>query len=148
MCYHFPRYHMISNLTRASFNFRLLDPRTLLSAALVSKKWLNLCRADSTLRKRIFQQIRHERRELLKPIPFKIERDNQSLPFSNLNGINRTPVPTGPSKSYSMHSLEPYVYPTVAQSCDTHFYKMHPSCDFSPSCEECTVNVLHSPHNI
>jgi hypothetical protein len=103
-------------LNTASFNFRLLDPRTLLSAALVSKKWLNLCRTDSTLRKRIFQQIRHERRELLKPIPFVIEREqhNRCLPFSNLNGNNRTPVSPGSSKSYKIHYLKPYVYLTDA----------------------------------
>ncbi|XP_069683207.1 uncharacterized protein [Periplaneta americana] len=76
---------------------RNLDPRTLLSAAMVNKTWLNYCRADSTLRKRIKQQIAMERRERLRPFIVTVDRQdrNNLRPFSSVNVHRRvtyTPV--------------------------------------------------------
>nr|CAD7418236.1 unnamed protein product [Timema poppensis] len=41
---------------------RLLDPASLLSSALVNRKWLRVCRGDAVLRTRIRQQLRRVRR--------------------------------------------------------------------------------------
>jgi hypothetical protein len=78
----------------------MLDSRTLLTAAMVNKKWLNLCRADLTLRTRIRQQIRQERKEILNPFVVSIVRRNQnnSQPLASLNGVHRITVSAVSSK--------------------------------------------------
>lgn len=84
----------------------MLDSETLLSAAMVSKKWLNLCRADSHLRKRILQQIIFERVEqYLIPLRISIQRrdPNNYCPLSTVNGHHRMTVAPVSSK-FSMSS--------------------------------------------
>nr|CAD7204298.1 unnamed protein product [Timema douglasi] len=69
---------------------RLLDPRSLLSAALVSRKWLQLCRSDAVLRSKVRRQLRKERRERVDPIDSRVRvlRDTQKVhrPFAVRNG--------------------------------------------------------------
>nr|CAD7575690.1 unnamed protein product [Timema californicum] len=78
--------------TRAGIvkNGRLLDPRSLLSAALVSRKWLQLCRSDAVLRSKVRRQLRKERRERVDPIDSRVRvlRDTQKVhrPFAVRNG--------------------------------------------------------------
>jgi hypothetical protein len=83
-----------------NFVCRMLDSRSLLSAAMVSKKWLKLCQADKTLRTRIRQQILQERKECLEPLVFIIERTFQknSQGLATLNGSHRVTVSAVPSK--------------------------------------------------
>jgi hypothetical protein len=99
----------------------MLDSRTLLSTAMVSKKWLNLCRADSTLRKRILQQIILERKERLNPIVFSIQRKhpNNYCPLSTVNGNHRITVAPVSSK-FSMLSL--FVKINAMFSTELHNY--------------------------
>jgi hypothetical protein len=85
----------------------MLDSRTLLSAAMVSKKWLNLCHSDSALQKRILQQIFHERKESLNPFVFRIERKylNNYRPLSTMNGNHRVTVSPVSSKFSTLSSF-------------------------------------------
>jgi hypothetical protein len=85
----------------------MLDPRTLLSAAMVSKKWLDLCRSDSTLRKRILKQIRLEKKEYLHPFVVRIQRKhtNNYSPLSTMNGSHRMTITPVSSKSSTLFSL-------------------------------------------
>jgi len=99
----------------------MLDSRTLLSAAVVCKKWLNLCHEDSTLQKRILKQILKERRECLDPVMFIVERKcpHNYQALSTMNGYHRVTVSSAPSK-YSpicsflkikmFHNTGPYNY--------------------------------------
>ncbi|KAJ4427895.1 hypothetical protein ANN_23903 [Periplaneta americana] len=88
---------------------RNLDPRSLLSAAMVNKRWLSLCRADSVLRERIRQQIVTERQERLK-FTVTVERDiQQPRPFSAVNGNRRitfNPVSKWPPNCHP-HKIQP-----------------------------------------
>jgi hypothetical protein len=83
-----------------NFVCRMLDSRSLLSAAMVSKKWLKLCQADKTLQTRIRRQIWQERKEFLEPIVFTIERTSHknSQELATLNGCHRVTVSAVPSK--------------------------------------------------
>lgn len=83
-----------------NFVCRMLDSRSLLSAAMVSKKWLKLCRADKTLQTRIRQQIWQERKECLYPFAITIERTSQknSRGLATLNGCHRVTVSAVSSK--------------------------------------------------
>ncbi|XP_069683206.1 uncharacterized protein [Periplaneta americana] len=80
---------------------RNLDPRSLLSAAMVNKRLLSFCRADSTLCQRIKQQIVIERRESLNPFRVTVDRQdrNNLQPFTSVNVHRRvtfTPVSNSP----------------------------------------------------
>lgn len=79
---------------------RMLDSRSLLSAAMVSKKWLKLCHADKTLQTRIRQQIWQERKECLDPFVITVERTSQknSWALATLNGCHRVTVSAASSK--------------------------------------------------
>ena len=83
-----------------NFVCRMLDSRSLLSAAMVNKKWLKLCHADKTLQTRIRQQIRQERKECLDPFVITIERTSQknSRELATLNGCHRVTVSAASSK--------------------------------------------------
>jgi len=78
----------------------MLDSRSLLSAAIVSKKWLKLCHADKILQTRIRQQIWQERKECLNPFVITIERTSQknSRVLVTLNGCHRITVSAVSSK--------------------------------------------------
>jgi len=78
----------------------MLDTRSLLSAAMVSKKWLKLCHADKILQSRIRQQIWQERKEYLNPFVITIERTSQknSQGLATLNGCHRVTVSAASSK--------------------------------------------------
>ncbi|XP_023724483.1 uncharacterized protein LOC111873767 [Cryptotermes secundus] len=74
---------------------RMLDSRTLLSAAVVSKKWRNLCHADSRLQKKIMQQIMFQGvAQYLNPHKISIQRrdPNNYCPSSTMNGHHRMTV--------------------------------------------------------
>ena len=83
-----------------NFVCRMLDTRSLLSAAMVSKKWLKLCHADKILQSRIRQQIWQERKEYLNPFVITIERTSQknSQGLATLNGCHRVTVSAASSK--------------------------------------------------
>lgn len=83
-----------------NFVCRMLDSRSLLSAAMVSKKWLKVCHADKTLQTRIRQQIWQERKECLDPFVIAIERTSQknSRVLATLNGCHRVTVSAVSSK--------------------------------------------------
>lgn len=83
-----------------NFVCRMLDSRSLLSAAMVSKKWLKLCHADKTLQTRIRQQIWQERKECLDPFVITIERTSQknSRGLATLNGCHRVTISAVSSK--------------------------------------------------
>jgi hypothetical protein len=99
----------------------MLDSRTLLSAAMVSKKWLNLCHADSALQKRILQQILLERKECLNPFVFSIQRKhpNNYRPLSTMNGNHRMTVEPV-SRKFSL--LSSFVKINVILSTALHNY--------------------------
>ncbi|XP_023722864.1 uncharacterized protein LOC111872865 [Cryptotermes secundus] len=71
---------------------RMLDSKTLLSAAMVSKKWLSLCHADLTLRTRIRQQIHQERKEIWNPRVIVRTYQNNSQPLAAFSGVHRITV--------------------------------------------------------
>ena len=80
---------------------RMLDSRTLLSAAKVSKKWLNLCHSDSRLQERILQQIMLAGVEQYQnPRRMSIQRrdPNKYCSVSNKNGHHRMAVAPASSK--------------------------------------------------
>ncbi|XP_063239635.1 uncharacterized protein LOC134540684 [Bacillus rossius redtenbacheri] len=51
----------------AQMILRQLDSKSLLAAALVSRRWLQLCRSDAVLRGRVRRQLRREQRERSNP---------------------------------------------------------------------------------
>ena len=76
---------------------RMLDSRTLLSAAKVSKTWLNLCHSDSRLQERILQQIM-----LAGVEQYQNPRPNKYCSVSNMNGHNRMTVVAPVSGKFSL----------------------------------------------
>ncbi|XP_066991562.2 uncharacterized protein [Anabrus simplex] len=88
---------------------RLLDSRSLVSAALVSKRWLQLCRMDRTLKHRVHRQLHRERCKIYEliigsqPTVLRDCDENSAIPvpFAPRNDRFKTVKPSSQSINYT-----------------------------------------------
>nr|CAD7443753.1 unnamed protein product [Timema bartmani] len=89
--------------------FRLLDPGSLLSSALVNRKWLRVCRGDVVLRARIRRQLRRVRRNRVEhagsrvTVTRDLQQQSSNRLFAHRN--NKVKVVSGGEQAVLPHVL-------------------------------------------
>ncbi|PSN37612.1 hypothetical protein C0J52_20083 [Blattella germanica] len=69
---------------------RQLDARSLISAAMVNRRWLALCRSDLVLREKVRAELRRQRTARMFPTPVRVLRSSDNCqPFGSVN-VQRT----------------------------------------------------------
>ncbi|PSN46999.1 hypothetical protein C0J52_17336, partial [Blattella germanica] len=69
---------------------RQLDARSLISAAMVNRRWLALCRSDLVLREKVRAELRRQRTARIFPTPVRVLRSSDNCqPFGSVN-VQRT----------------------------------------------------------
>ncbi|PSN39219.1 hypothetical protein C0J52_24663 [Blattella germanica] len=69
---------------------RRLDARSLISAAMVSRRWLTLCRSDLVLSQEVRAELRRQRTARMFPTPVRVLRSSDNCqPFGSVN-VQRT----------------------------------------------------------
>ncbi|PSN29298.1 hypothetical protein C0J52_27929 [Blattella germanica] len=81
---------------------RQLDARSLIYAAMVSRRWLTLCRSDLVLREKVRAELRRQRNARMFPTPVRVLRSSDN--FGRVNVQRTIQAVLEPSKFYLIYA--------------------------------------------